>query len=256
MNSSSSDTCEYCGPNTRFTERSGKTICDNCGLLRESTLSGIEPVSNPTGRAKPADDPVLSEVSISYKDSSEEKLGEMVLSTESLVRELVGDDSQCVHAVKLLSEAWKNDYFRGRSSTVGIASIVYLSFQINDSPRPLSIVSEMSGVPMKQLRRGVASSRTQLGLFCNAPSANSYIEYIALILEVEKGVILEGLEILEEAPSISGNPAGIAAAALYLAGRQSDAPFTLSDAGVAAGVTKETVWRKSKEIRLARNSLE
>jgi transcription initiation factor TFIIIB Brf1 subunit/transcription initiation factor TFIIB len=77
-----------------------------------------------------------------------------------------------------------------------------------------------------------------------------------LILEVEKGVILEGLEILEEAPSISGNPAGIAAAALYLAGRQSDAPFTLSDAGVAAGVTKETVWRKSKEIRLARNSLE
>ena len=256
MKSSSSDTCKYCGPDTRFTERSGRTICDNCGLLRKNTLSEVQPVSKPTRGPKLADKSDLSKISISNKGSSEEKLGEMVLSTESLVRELAGDDSQCIRAVKLLSEAWKNDYFRGRSSIVGIASIVYLSFYTSNSPRPLSIVSELSGVPTKQLRRGVSSSRTELGLFCNTPSASSYIEYIALVLELEKVVIEGGLEILERTPSISGNPAGIAAAALYLAGRESDTPFTLSNAGVVAGVTKETVWRKSKEIRLSGISVE
>jgi len=256
MNSPSSDTCNYCGSNSRFTEQSGRTICNNCGLLRENTLSKDQPVNNPTRRIKSADELDLSDISISNKGSSEEKLGEMVLSTESLVRELVGDDSQCIRAVKLLSEAWENDYFRGRSSIVGIPSIVYLSFQISGSPRPLSIVSELSDVPTKQLRRGVSSSRVELGLFCNTPSASSYIEYIALVLELDEEVVEGGLEILERVPNISGNPAGIAAAALYLAGRESNDPFTLSNFGVVAGVTKETVWRKSKEIRLSGVSVE
>ena len=53
---------------------------------------------------------------------------------------------------------------------------------------------------------------------------------------------------INSSTDITGNPTGIAGAALYLAARSSDEKITLAQAGEAAGVTKETVWHKTQEF--------
>ena len=251
MTSSFSDSCEYCGAHTQFTNRAGRRICDDCGLLQGSTLSREQTGDSPSTSKKRDSrrEYTNGPKSISYRDSSEETLGEMILNTESLIKELGGDASQCAHSAEMISEAWQTDYFRGRSSKVGIASIVYSSFRIIGLPRPLSIVAETSGLSSKQLRHGLSTLRSHLELPCETLPVSSYVGYLSMTLELDEGLIQRGLDILERASGVSGNPSGIAAAALYLAAKESDYPLTLSRAGSAAGVTKETVWRKSKEIR-------
>jgi transcription initiation factor TFIIB len=88
----------------------------------------------------------------------------------------------------------------------------------------------------------------ELDLQINPPGPKEYVPHLNSLFELPNHVEREAFEILRDTETTGGNPAAIAAAALYTATQDSDS-LTLQTAGKAAGVSKETVWRHSTEFK-------
>jgi transcription initiation factor TFIIB len=141
---------------------------------------------------------------------------------------------------------------RGRSMESVIASCIYYSCRSYNIPRTLDEISNASDVERKEIGRTYRFIIRKMGIKITPSSPKDYISRFASVLHLSPKTQNEALKILKRAETselTSGRgPAGIAAAALYVAALLNDEKKTQREVADVAGITEVTIRNRYKEL--------
>jgi transcription initiation factor TFIIB len=148
---------------------------------------------------------------------------------------------------------------RGRSMESVIAACIYYACRSYNIPRTLDEISNASDVERKEIGRTYRFIIRKMGIKITPSSPKDYISRFASVLHLSPKTQNEALKILKKAETselTSGRgPAGIAAAALYVAALLNDEKKTQREVADVAGITEVTIRNRYKEL-LERLALE
>ena len=142
---------------------------------------------------------------------------------------------------------------RGRSIESVVAAIIYLISRKHQLPKTLEELEEASGVKKKDIGRSYRFACRRLGVRMPVATPMDYVPRFASELGLSGETEAKAIEILEKARAkgvTSGRgPTGVAAAAIYLAGKLTNDKQTQKGiAGRLAGVTEVTIRNRYEEI--------
>lgn len=185
--------------------------------------------------------------SVAITDSSDENIVEILSLVDTYVEATSLPQEVRLRAAEMLVLAWKANLFKGRQKEPLTAGGVYAAGRECGDPRPLTRVSNIANVDESKLNDAYRLLISELNLEIPITGPEEYAPYLGRELSLPESLISEAVTVLEEI-DCSGNPAGVAAGVLYLLASD-DSNITLKRAGSKAGVSKETVWRKTKTLR-------
>jgi len=141
---------------------------------------------------------------------------------------------------------------RGRSMESVIAACIYSACRSYDIPRTLDEISNASDVERKEIGRTYRFIIRKLGIKVTPSSPRDYISRFGSILHLSPKTQNDALKILKKAETselTSGRgPAGIAAAALYVAALLNNEKKTQREVADVAGITEVTIRNRYKEL--------
>ena len=141
---------------------------------------------------------------------------------------------------------------RGRSMESVIAACIYAACRSYNIPRTLDEIANASDVERKEIGRTYRFVVRKLKIKVTPSSPKDYISRFASILHLSPKSQNSALKILKKADIIeltSGRgPAGIAAAALYVAALLNDEKKTQREVADVAGITEVTIRNRYKEL--------
>lgn len=141
---------------------------------------------------------------------------------------------------------------RGRSMESVIAACIYAACRSYNIPRTLDEISSASDVERKEIGRTYRFIIRKLKIKVIPSSPKDYISRFASILHLTPKSQNDALKILKKAEIVeltSGRgPAGIAAAALYVASLLNDEKRTQREVADVAGITEVTIRNRYKEL--------
>jgi transcription initiation factor TFIIB len=276
------------GINITYDQEQGEVICNDCGLLIEEKmvdtgidLSGKFDKSEKKGRAGA---PIsmqkfdkglttnVGEISDIYKLDTKQtrkflrlKKWQERVST-SIERNLrlamselrkvssflnlpnvVGDE-----AARIYNYVLQRGFVRGRSMESVIAACIYAACRSYNIPRTLDEIAQASDMERKEIGRTYRFIIRRLTIKVKPSSPNDYISRFSSILKLSPKTQNHSLRILKKADEeelTSGRgPAGIAAAALYVAALLNDEKKTQREVADVAGITEVTIRNRYKEL--------
>lgn len=225
-------------------------ICPNCGLVMDegSWPSSFAVDTSSSGNANDSSSqgtPWVDDVQI--LDATDQQLVRVVSRTDEVADKLGLSVEGRHRAVEIAIEAWEQNIMHGREFDATVAAGVYLAAHQFDNPRPTHVVASHAGTTTQQFARVRKAMVQELELESESSDPEKYLPYLCDMVQAPSWVQLQATDRLENT-RMTGNPVGIAAAALYLTAKD-ELDLTLKDAAEIAGVTKETIWKKSKELR-------
>ena len=141
---------------------------------------------------------------------------------------------------------------RGRSMESVIAACIYAACRSYNIPRTLDEIAGASDVPRKEIGRTYRFIIRKLGIKVKPSSPKDYISRFSSILHLSPKSQNEALKILRKADiselTSGRGPAGIAAAALYVAALMNDEKKTQREVADVAGITEVTIRNRYKEL--------
>ena len=141
---------------------------------------------------------------------------------------------------------------RGRSMESVVASCIYASCRSYNIPRTLDEISAASDVERKEIGRTYRFITRKISLKIIPSNPKDYISRFASTLHLSPKTQNDALRILKKAEAAeltSGRgPAGIAAAALYVAALLNDERKTQREVADVAGITEVTIRNRYKEL--------
>lgn len=141
---------------------------------------------------------------------------------------------------------------RGRSMESVIAACIYAACRTYNIPRTLDEIASASDVERKEIGRTYRFITRKLTLNVNPSNPKDYIARFASVLHLSPKTQNDSLRILQKAESselTSGRgPAGIAAAALYVASLLNNEKRTQREVADVAGITEVTIRNRYKEL--------
>lgn len=141
---------------------------------------------------------------------------------------------------------------RGRSMESVIASCIYAACRSYNIPRTLDEISNASEVERKEIGRTYRFIIRKIGLKVTPSSPKDYISRFSSTLHLSPKSQNEALKILQRAEvselTSGRGPAGIAAAALYVAALINDEKKTQREVADVAGITEVTIRNRYKEL--------
>jgi len=141
---------------------------------------------------------------------------------------------------------------RGRSMESVIAACIYAACRSYNIPRTLDEIAGASDVERKEIGRTYRFIVRKLKIKVTPSSPKDYISRFASILHLSPKTQNEALKVLKRADTselTSGRgPAGIAAAALYVAALINDEKKTQREVADVAGITEVTIRNRYKEL--------
>ena len=141
---------------------------------------------------------------------------------------------------------------RGRSMESVIASCIYAACRSYSIPRTLDEIATASDVERKEIGRTYRFITRKMDVKVKQSSPKDYISRFATILHLSPKTQNHALKILKRADVselMSGRgPAGIAAAALYVAALLNDEKKTQREVADVAGITEVTIRNRYKEL--------
>ena len=141
---------------------------------------------------------------------------------------------------------------RGRSMESVIAACIYAACRSYNIPRTLDEIAGASDVERKEIGRTYRFIVRKLKIKVTPSSPKDYISRFASILHLTPKSQNDSLKILKKADIVeltSGRgPAGIAAAALYVASLLNDEKRTQREVADVAGITEVTIRNRYKEL--------
>jgi len=133
-----------------------------------------------------------------------------------------------------------------------IAACVYGACRIYKVPRTLDEISHASNIERKEIGRTYRFIARKLTMKIKPSSPRDYISRFASILHLSPKTQADALKILKKAETAeltSGRgPAGIAAAALYIASLLNNEKKTQREVADVAGITEVTIRNRYKEL--------
>jgi transcription initiation factor TFIIB len=141
---------------------------------------------------------------------------------------------------------------RGRSMESVIAACIYAACRSYNIPRTLDEIAAASDVQRKEIGRTYRFIIRKLGIKVKPSSPKDYISRFSSILHLSPKTQNEALRILKKADiselTSGRGPAGIAAAALYVAALINDEKKTQREVADVAGITEVTIRNRYKEL--------
>ena len=141
---------------------------------------------------------------------------------------------------------------RGRSMESVIAACIYAACRSYNIPRTLDEIAAASDVARKEIGRTYRFIIRKLGIKVKPSSPKDYISRFSSILHLSPKSQNEALKILKKADiselTSGRGPAGIAAAALYVAALMNDEKKTQREVADVAGITEVTIRNRYKEL--------
>ena len=141
---------------------------------------------------------------------------------------------------------------RGRSMESVIAACLYVACRSYNIPRTLDEMATASDVERKEIGRTYRFIIRKLGIKVKQSSPKDYISRFSSVLGLSPATQNDALTILDRAKEVeltSGRgPAGIAAAALYVAALMNDEKKTQREVADIAGITEVTIRNRYKEL--------
>ena len=141
---------------------------------------------------------------------------------------------------------------RGRSMESVIAACLYAACRSYDIPRTLDEMATASDIERKEIGRTYRFIIRKLGIKVKQSSPKDYISRFSSVLKLSPRTQNDALSVLEQAEKVeltSGRgPAGIAAAALYVAALINDEKKTQREVADIAGITEVTIRNRYKEL--------
>jgi transcription initiation factor TFIIB len=186
---------------------------------------------------------------VEVKDVSDQRLVDLLTRVDIVAEELALAEAVRVRTAELVVEAWESRFMHGRSEDATIAACVSTACREAERPRPAPAIGEAIGVDASKLKSTFRKLVTELKLQATSVGSVDYVLYLGAELALDGESMAIAVEELRAADGIPGNPAGVAAAALYLVVSDCANAVTLSTAGQAAGVSKETVWQRVEDLR-------
>ena len=245
------DQCPACGARNVNTDTGvAGAVCEACGLVHDGNdwasdiADGLDSEGGSKGQAESNGD---WREEITIRDATEKQLVTILSKIDEVAEELSLSTEEQNQAADLITEAWKHNLMHGRDMESVIAAGIYVTCRRSGEPRPGTAIAAITGTDETTLQNTYWVLIRELELQSRPPGPTGYIPYLREELGISKATAERARERISGSDAC-GNPAGIAAAALYSASSAGRESFTLCEAGDAAGVTKETVWRKSKEI--------
>lgn len=141
---------------------------------------------------------------------------------------------------------------RGRSMESVIAACIYAACRSYNIPRTLDEIAAASDVERKEIGRTYRFIVRKLKIKVTPSSPKDYISRFSSILHLSPKAQNEALKILKKADiselTSGRGPAGIAAAALYVAALMNDEKKTQREVADVAGITEVTIRNRYKEL--------
>ena len=141
---------------------------------------------------------------------------------------------------------------RGRSMESVIAACIYAACRSYSIPRTLDEIANASDVERKEIGRTYRFIMRKMGIKVKQSSPKDYISRFASILHLSPKTQNHALKILKKADiselTSGRGPAGIAAAALYVAALLNDEKKTQREVADVAGITEVTIRNRYKEL--------
>ncbi len=141
---------------------------------------------------------------------------------------------------------------RGRSMESVIAACIYAACRSYNIPRTLDEIAGASDVERKEIGRTYRFIVRKLKIKVTPSSPKDYIARFSSILHLSPKSQNEALKILKKADiselTSGRGPAGIAAAALYVAALMNDEKKTQREVADVAGITEVTIRNRYKEL--------
>ena len=141
---------------------------------------------------------------------------------------------------------------RGRSMESVIAACIYAACRSYNIPRTLDEIANASDVERKEIGRTYRFIIRKLQIKVTPSSPKDYISRFASILHLSPKTQNSSLKILKKAEiselTSGRGPAGIAAAALYVAALLNDEKKTQREVADVAGITEVTIRNRYKEL--------
>jgi len=141
---------------------------------------------------------------------------------------------------------------RGRSMESVIAACIYAACRSYNIPRTLDETAGASDVERKEIGRTYRFIVRKLKIKVTPSSPKDYISRFSSILHLSPKTQNEALKILKKADvselTSGRGPAGVAAAALYVAALINDEKKTQREVADVAGITEVTIRNRYKEL--------
>jgi transcription initiation factor TFIIB len=141
---------------------------------------------------------------------------------------------------------------RGRSMESVIAACIYAACRSYNIPRTLDEIAGASDVERKEIGRTYRFIVRKLKIKVTPSSPKDYISRFSSILHLSPKTQNEALKILKKADvselTSGRGPAGVAAAALYVAALINDEKKTQREVADVAGITEVTIRNRYKEL--------
>ena len=280
--------CPECGSSkTIFDEQRGETICGQCGLVLEKEMVdlGQEWRQFDEGPKKGRGGAPLSmqkfdkglttnigEISDIYrlgekrikKYSRLKKWQERVSTSIERNLRLAMTELRKVasflnlpnvvkeEASRMYNVVLQRGLVRGRSMESVISACIYAACRTYNIPRTLDEIAATSEVERKEIGRTYRFITRKLNLNVNASNPKDYISRFASVLHLSPKTQNDALRILKKAEiselTSGRGPAGIAAAALYVAALLNQEKRTQREVADVAGITEVTIRNRYKEL--------
>jgi len=141
---------------------------------------------------------------------------------------------------------------RGRSMESVIAACIYAACRTYNIPRTLDEIAATSEVERKEIGRTYRFITRKLAITVTPSNPKDYISRFASVLHLSPKTQNDALKILKKAEiselTSGRGPAGIAAAALYVAALLNNEKRTQREVADVAGITEVTIRNRYKEL--------
>jgi len=147
----------------------------------------------------------------------------------------------------------KEGFVRGRRISAMVAASLYVACRMTQTPRTLAEIARYSPVDKKEIARYYRILLKGLSLRVPVPKAQLRVSKIVSKVELGEKTQRMAIEILGEADrlkiSVSKDPMGLAASALYIACVMNGENRTQKTIAEAAGVTEVTIRNRCQELK-------
>lgn len=156
-------------------------------------------------------------------------------------------------AAFIYRKAVREKMCRGISINILAAASLYTAFRITETPKSLNEIADHSQYTSKAIAREYRKLVTRLGIRIPVSKPHAMVTNIAAKVGMKESTRRMALEFLDEAKRLrltSGRgPAGLAAAALYIAGQLNDDMRSQVILAKASGVTEVTIRNRYKDMK-------
>ncbi|MHA1232893.1 MAG: transcription initiation factor IIB [Candidatus Helarchaeota archaeon] len=272
-----------CCENPNVQEYRGILVCTNCGIVHGQVLEGAprraftaeeiqdrrqtEPVYGVSG-SRTVIPKFDKDVSIDKKQKYY-RLSKIQRSTTSTFERNMSiaqpkllsyaaalglPKSVTEEALRIYREVVNKKLTMGRSINNLVAGSIYAAIRLNDLPRTVEEISMVTQIPEKSITKAYRLIVSNLELLLTSTSIVKYISRFGDELELSTPVQIQASELINKAKenglqTIGKDPKGLAAAALYIAARESGEPKSQSLIAKVCGVSEVTLRNRAKEIK-------